>query len=101
MSSRHFPHLSAAHSRHIRRFDLAGRHWLVPSILAIGGTLALGSPAQARSPQNPPAAPIAVTEQVEVVATRVPERTHDVPLSIEVFDGDMLRAIGATNIREA
>ena len=63
--------------------------------------LALGAPARAQSPQSPPAAPIALNEQVEVVATRVPERTHDVPVSVEVIDADMLRAIGATNIREA
>jgi iron complex outermembrane receptor protein len=42
-----------------------------------------------------------VREQVEVVATRLPETPHDVPVSIEVIDGDTLRAIGATSIRDA
>jgi outer membrane receptor protein involved in Fe transport len=42
-----------------------------------------------------------VREQIEVVATRRPEAPHDVPVSVEVIDGDTLRAIGATNIRDA
>jgi len=42
-----------------------------------------------------------VKEQIEVVATRLPEAPHDVPVSVEVIDGDTLRAIGATNIRDA
>ena len=69
-------------------------------LLAIGGTLA-AAPAAAQTPQTPPVAPLAVKEQIEVVATRVPEPTHDVPVSVEVIDGDMIRAIGATNLREA
>jgi iron complex outermembrane recepter protein len=50
--------------------------------------------------QSPPP-PLVVREQVEVVATRLPEAPHDVPVSVEVIDGDTLRAIGATNLREA
>ena len=42
-----------------------------------------------------------MTEQIEVVATRVPEAPHDVPASVEVIDGDVLRAMGASNLREA
>lgn len=42
-----------------------------------------------------------IHEQVEVVATRVPETPHEVPASIEVIDGDTLRATGATTIRDA
>src|SRR5712692_4326577 len=53
-------------------------------------------------PSTPPPPQVPVfKEQVEVVATRVPEAPHDVPASIEVIDGDTLKAIGATNIREA
>jgi iron complex outermembrane recepter protein len=39
--------------------------------------------------------------QVEVVATRLPELPDDVPASVEVIGGDQLRALGATNLREA
>ena len=49
--------------------------------------------------QQPPVP--AYREQVEVVATRVPEAPHDVPASVEVIDGDTLRALGATTIRDA
>jgi iron complex outermembrane receptor protein len=40
-------------------------------------------------------------EQVEVVATRLPEAPHDVPASVEVIGGDTLRALGAMNLRDA
>src|SRR3954468_10950548 len=96
-----FPDGSTAPGRQPRRSELARRRALMLSLLAVSGTLALGAPARAQNPQNPPVAPLALNEQIEVVATRVPERTHDVPVSVEVIDGDMLRAIGATNIREA
>ena len=61
------------------------------------------SPASAQTPaSSAPQSPLPVVkEQVEVVATRLPEAPHDVPVSIEVIDGDTLRAIGATNLREA
>src|SRR5258708_15106389 len=60
------------------------------------------SEARAQTPATPaPQPPVTIKEQVEVVATRVPEAPHDVPASIEVIDGDTLRAIGATDIREA
>lgn len=52
----------------------------------------------AAAPQ--PQVPV-VKEQVEVVATRLPEAPHDVPVSVEVIDGETLRALGATNIRDA
>jgi iron complex outermembrane receptor protein len=48
-------------------------------------------------PQKPPV-PI---PPVEVVATRIPEATHEVPASIEVITGDDLRARNATSLREA
>ena len=62
-------------------------------------------PASARAQQPPPAPkpqqPPVVQEQVEVVATRIPEAPHDVPAALEVISGDTLRAMGATNLREA
>lgn len=60
-------------------------------------TAAAQTPSSA-APQPP--VPI-FKEQVEVVATRVPEAPHDVPVSVEVIDGDTLRALGATTIRDA
>src|SRR5258708_25422567 len=64
--------------------------------------LQIASGAHAQTPPKPPPQPpVTIKEQVEVVATRLPEAPHDVPASIEVIDGDTLRAIGATNIREA
>jgi iron complex outermembrane receptor protein len=101
MASLIFPHFATTTGRQTGRSNLMRRGSLVLSLLAISGTLALGAPAQAQSSQTSPAAPLAVNEQIEVVATRVPERTHEVPVSVEVIDGDMLRAIGATNICEA
>src|SRR4029078_13521306 len=53
-------------------------------------------PAAAQTPAAP-----SVEDQVEVVATRWPEAPHEVPASIEVIDGDSLRATGATTLREA
>jgi len=56
--------------------------------------------AQTTSGQAPPQ-PVTIAEQVEVVATRIPEAPHDVPVSIEVIDGESIRAIGATTLRDA
>src|SRR5438477_5101606 len=61
------------------------------------GTAAAQTPSS--TPSQPPA-PV-YKEQVEVVATRLPEAPHGVPVSVEVIDGDTLRAIGATTIRDA
>ena len=75
-------------------------------VIVIGGVfagsmLAFASRSAAQTaPGSPPQVPV-VKELVEVVATRLPEAPHDVPASVEVIDGDTLRAIGATNIREA
>ena len=70
-------------------------------VCVMGKYLVASAHAQtAGSPSAPPQLPV-VKEQVEVVATRLPEAPHDVPVSIEVIDGDTLRAIGATNIRDA
>jgi outer membrane receptor protein involved in Fe transport len=40
-------------------------------------------------------------EQVEVVATKVPERVEDVPAPVEVFSGEELRSRGVTDLRSA
>ncbi len=56
------------------------------------------------SAQTPPAStpkPPSIHEQVEVVATRLPEAPHDVPLAIEVISGDELRDRGVTDLRGA
>lgn len=47
--------------------------------------------------QTPPMA----IPPVEVVATRIPEAPHDVPMSIEVIRGDELRARGARTLQDA
>ena len=69
----------------------------------VGALLALAAAAGAQTSQSSPSTqpPLVVKEHVEVVATRLPEAPHDVPVSVEVIDGDMLRAIGATTLREA
>jgi iron complex outermembrane receptor protein len=51
--------------------------------------------------QVPPAKPPVGIPAVEVVATRIAEAPHDVPASIEVISGDMLRARGATSLKDA
>jgi len=48
--------------------------------------------------QPKPAVPIS---PVEVVATRLPEATHDVAASIEVISGEDLRARGVTSLKDA
>src|SRR6059036_105724 len=54
-------------------------------------------------PQNPPPEqqPPRIREEVQVVATRLPETPHDVPLAIEVLDGDELRARGVVDLAAA
>src|SRR5262249_321611 len=39
-------------------------------------------------------------QQVEVVATRLPESPHDVPASVEVFTDSDIRSLGATTLRD-
>ena len=51
--------------------------------------------------QSPPPVVPQVKEQVEVVATRLPEAPHDVPAAIEVIAGDTLRAAGARTLPQA
>jgi len=75
---------------------------IVIRALVLASSLALTARAAAQtSPSTPPQPPLGINEQIEVVATRVPEAPHDVPVSIEVLDGDTLRAMGATNLRDA
>src|SRR5574338_703611 len=54
-------------------------------------SLASAQPAAQGQAASPPAPP-RIAEQVEVVATKVPERIDEVPAAIEVFSGDELRA---------
>ena len=56
-----------------------------------------GSNAAAQGPPKKPA----VIPPIEVVATRIPEAPHEVPMSIEVISGDDLRARGVTSLRDA
>jgi outer membrane receptor protein involved in Fe transport len=42
-----------------------------------------------------------VYEHIEVTATRIPDEVSRIPAAIEVFDGDELRARGATDLRGA
>jgi len=58
------------------------------------------APGRAQTPP-PPQQPPTLREQVEVVATRLPEAPHDVPLAIEVISGDELRDRGITDLRGA
>ena len=51
--------------------------------------------------QNEPQQPPQQIPPVEVVATKVPEKPHDVAASIEVFTGDQLRARGVTSLKDA
>jgi iron complex outermembrane receptor protein len=74
--------------------------------LSLAAALASASAfAQATSPPAPPspAAPTApaVTEYVEVAATRIPEPTIDVPASITVITSADLRDMGATDLPTA
>jgi iron complex outermembrane receptor protein len=55
----------------------------------------------AQEPAQQPPEPPRFQDQVEVVATRVPDAPHDVPAPIEVIDGETLRSLGATNLSQA
>lgn len=68
----------------------------------IVGLCCLPSDAWAQGTNTPSApSPPTVVEQVEVVATRMPEAPQNVPAAIEVISGETLRNIGATSLREA
>src|SRR6266566_4191439 len=53
------------------------------------------------SAQNEPQQPPQRIPPVEVIATKVPEKPHNVAASIEVFSGDELRARGVTSLKDA
>src|SRR5437773_915746 len=69
-----------------------------PAPLAV--FLLLGAIAPSLAGQAQPPRPTVILP-VEVVATRLPETPHDVPMSVEVIGGDDLRARGVTSMREA
>ena len=64
------------------------------------GGAAVMACAAAATAQKPASAPVPIPP-VEVVATRVAEAPHDVPASIEVISGEILRARGVTTLRDA
>src|ERR1041384_4362752 len=70
---------------------------VVLGVFAISSTAAAAQ--QQNSNPNPP--PVVFRDQVEVVATRLPDAPHDVPVPIEVIDGDTLRNSGATTLSQA
>ena len=67
------------------------------STLVVAFLLPAAAKGSAQEPQQP-AQPI---PPVEVIATKIPERPHDVAASIEVFSGDELRARGVTSLKDA
>src|SRR5437773_1228256 len=72
--------------------------------LVLSFALAVSRAVGAQTPSQPPAPdqqPPHIREQVEVVGTRLPETPHDVPLAIEVLDGDELRARGTVDLAGA
>jgi len=74
------------------------------TVLLLTVAIVLPLRAHAQAPAQPPAspqAPVTLRETVQVVATRIPEAASDVPVSVEVIDGDTVRALGARNIRDA
>lgn len=78
-----------------RSFPVLRGRALLLAILA--GSLAL--PGRSAAQAQPPK-PV-VVPPLEVVATRLPEATHDVPAALEVISGADLRARGARSLREA
>ena len=81
--------------------DLAMFIRRAPRLRSIAGSILVSAIAAAPAMgQNPPQKPVPIPP-IEVVATRLPEAPHDVPASIEVISGDMLRARGVTSLRDA
>jgi len=60
----------------------------------------VAAPGAAQAAQPPPAPP-AYAETVQVTATRIPEDVDDVPASIQVVTGDELRDRGASDLESA
>ena len=67
--------------------------------LVMALSLVAGSAASPRAQSNNQV-PV-VIEKVEVVATKAPESPNDVPVSVEVIDGDEIRQRGATDLSSA
>ena len=80
-------------------FGLTGLALAAVVVIAPPG-VAAGAP-QASQPKQPQPQPPAITEQVEVVATRLAEAPHEVPAAIEVIAGDTLRAMNARTLPQA
>ena len=72
---------------------MPSRRAILIGLLTMSG---LSGRSVAQQPKKPAALP-----PLEVVATRRPEATHDVPASIEVISGRDLRARGAASLRDA
>jgi iron complex outermembrane receptor protein len=77
------------------------RSGMATVFLVASAAFARTAAAQAPAAQQPPPPVPVYREQVEVVATRLPEAPHDVPASVDVLSGDQLRALGATSLRDA
>ncbi len=76
---------------------IVSRSWYAAGA-ALVLTLAATGAARARSQPSPP---IAVTQKVEVVATRLPESPDEVPAAIEVLTGEDLKSLGAATLKDA
>ena len=95
-----------------RSFKTRVMPWFVPAWCAVCALLAAAQTAEtaqhsstssaAHSPLTPTGQqPLLVREEVQVVATIVPEPPHDVPAAIEVITASDIRDIGAKTLREA
>src|SRR5262245_33153505 len=74
------------------------------TLVAVGGGVSLVlllAPAAVAQTQPHGDQPPTFRDQVEVVATRLPDAPHDVPAPIEVIDGDTIRNLGARTLNEA
>lgn len=69
-------------------------------IASLAVLVTLAQPGAPGPAQSQPAVP-AISQHVEVVATRIPERPLDVPAAIEVLSGEELRLRGAVDLASA
>jgi outer membrane receptor protein involved in Fe transport len=81
------------------RSQIPGRLFL-PFLLSLAALLPAPSPALGQDSTAPEKVP-AVSERIEVTATRVPEDVEPVPSSITIVTGDELRARGAYDLQSA
>lgn len=70
-------------------------------LAAVAAGALFSTPAAAQQPAPQPGPPPVFRDQIEIVATRLPDAPHDVPAPIEVIDGDTLRSLGATTLAQA